>query len=85
MQHPAVGHTQVSPGLSEDCFPTDVWSRGSPRQSICSLLWSWDFAINRTRMVVNDKGEEHSFGGTALQSSGSNLLGEPQGREWKET
>lgn len=35
-------------------------------------------------MVVNNKGEEHSLGGTALQSSGSNLLGEPQGREWKE-
>lgn len=35
------------------------------------------------KTVVRDKGE-HCAGGTALQSSGTHLLGEPPGREWKE-
>lgn len=33
--------------------------------------------MNGMRMVIDDK-DEHCLGGSALQSSGSNLLGEPK-------
>lgn len=38
--------------------------------------------INGMKMGVNEKGE-HCLG-ALLKSSGSSLLAEPQGREWKE-
>lgn len=61
----AIVQTELSQGISNDCFPTDVVPRGSLQQSICSSPWSWGFSMNGMRMVENDKDKPY-VGGPAL-------------------